>query len=503
MAITKMIMSKSSHNLVHYILDGKAHNKKFTTERNLFVGGHNIFTDYAGKINSNYIDAQYYAVRKIAGKTDKKTQAFHNIYSFSEDDFPDTTDKKELKKQAKQAYKLVSSFLKEQLPDDAQYLIGIQKDGNGGKLHAHVAINSVLLNGKVLDTNNLSLVNKITVLKKNKQVTKTRSAGLFQRMQDFFEKHFPAITGRKYTRIERQTDNLVNAKAVQMDARGAYIWKEDLKDRITDCVQQSNSLDEFKQNLKDVYAVDIKEYESSTGQVDANGNKIKRLAYTYSFKDDNGKLHKSRDFHMTHKGAVRGLGTFTRPDDLNNFIQKRLQQEQEQQRQADLELLQEQSNLKLQKADVINNDNQTRKPASGQSRTDSEEDYSSTPEYAPTVKKVKRVEIKQSNVAKIDTTEYDKHTRQLEQRNNEEIARRQQQANADAERERIKRERERKERELKRKQLAKQREQQRRQAERYKETADNAKKQANSILEQSDDIKPEPARNEPDPWELS
>lgn len=505
MAITKMIMSKSSHNLVHYILDGKAHNKKFTTERNLFVGGHNIFTDYAGKINSNYINAQYYAVRKIAGKTDKKTQAFHNIYSFSEDDFPDTTDKKELKKQAKQAYKLVSSFLKEQLPDDAQYLIGIQKDGNGGKLHAHVAINSVLLNGKVLDTNNLSLVNKITVLKKNKQVTKTRSAGLFQRMQDFFEKHFPAITGRKYTRIERQTDNLVNAKAVQMDARGAYIWKEDLKDRITDCVQQSNSLDEFKQNLKDVYGVDIKEYESSTGQVDANGNKIKRLAYTYSFKDDNGKLHKSRDFHMTKKGAVRGLGTFTRPDDLNNFIQKRLQQEQEQQQQADLELLQEQSNLKLQKADVINNDNQTRKPASGQSRTDSEEEYSSTPEYTPTatVKKVKRVEVKQANIAPIDTTEYDKHTRELEQQNNAEIARRQQQANADAERERIKRERERKERELKRKQLAEQREQQRRQAERYKETADNAKKQANSILEQSDDIKPEPARNEPDPWELS
>lgn len=110
MAITKMIMSNSSHNLVHYILDGKAHNKKFTTERNLFVGGHNIFTDYAGKINSNYIDAQYYAVRKIAGKTDKKTQAFHNIYSFSEEDFPDTTDKKELKSRLSRLTNLLVAF---------------------------------------------------------------------------------------------------------------------------------------------------------------------------------------------------------------------------------------------------------------------------------------------------------------------------------------------------------------------------------------------------------
>lgn len=321
MAIAKIISTKSAHNLMHYILDGHAHNNKYTNERNLLVGGHNIDRDYQNKINVNYTDAQFYAVRKIAGKTTKKTQAFHNIYSFSETDFPAPKNKQELQKQAQQAYKLVNGFLKKQLPDDAQYLISIQRDGAGGMLHAHVAINSVLINGKVLNTNDLSLLYKID------QRSKTRSKGLLENWQDYLTDNFKDVTGRNYERAERDLSNIVNSKAQQIENRGGYVWKEDLKERITAAAQQSTSMDQFKQNLKDVYGVNVKEYMSSIGKLDSKGNKIKRLAYTYSFKDDKGKQHKSRDFHMTKKGAVRGLGTFSRPEDLQVFVELNAQKE--------------------------------------------------------------------------------------------------------------------------------------------------------------------------------
>lgn len=501
MAIAKVIPSKSSHNLVHYILDGKAHNKTFTTERNLYVGGHNIFTDYQNKFNSNYIDSQFYAVRKLADKTDKKTQAFHNIYSFSEEDFPSTTDKKELKKQAKQAYKLVSSFLKEQLPNDSQYIIGIQKDGEGGKLHAHVAINSVLINGKVLDTNDLSLIQKITTKQKNKVITKTKHKGLFERMQDFMYKHFPAVTGRNYTKIERQTENLVNSKAVPMDNRNAYIWKEDLKQRIIDCAQHSANLDEFKQNLHDAYGVDVKEYQSSTGKLDANGKKIKRLAYTYSFKDDDGKQHKSRDFHITKQGATRGLGKFTRPSDLQDFMEKQQQLEQQQEAQELAELQQKQSSLDLKKVDVINDDNTQEPVRVNRTRTQEANEYSSTPEYNGSIKSVKQIDVKQSK--KLDSSDYEQHTRELEQQNLREVARRQQQADADAQRQQREREQERRKREQKRKQLEEKRRKQQLDAERRKKSSIDTSKQADADAEQPDDVEQQPTNDEPDIDEFS
>lgn len=438
MAISKIISTKSAHNLTHYILDGHAHNNQYSNSRNLLVGGHNIFSDYQNKINSNYVDSQFYAVRKMAGKTSKKTQAFHNIYSFSESDFPPPKSKQELQKQVQQAYKLVNDFLKKQLPKDSQYLIGIQRDGQGGMLHAHVAINSVLINQKVLDTNNLSLLQKVD------QRSKTVSKGLLENWQDYLTDNFKKVTGRKYERVERDLSNLVNSKAQQVESRGGYVWKEDLKNRIVEAVQNSTTLNEFKQTLQDVYGVSVKEYQSSTGQLNNQGKKSKRLAYTYMFKDDHGKQHKSRDFHITKKGAVRGLGEFTRPQDLQQVLDQNLQREQQQ-----LQQLQQVQIDDLRKDD---NNGKTRQPVNAE------------PEYRPrtTVKKIKRVEVSDGKRESYQTSSYDQETEQLNRRNSAEKQRR---ADEKAER--------------KRKDLERKRKRQQEQNRRRKATANDYQRQSN------------------------
>lgn len=495
MAIVKMISSKSSFNLVHYILDGKAHNNKFTNDRNLYVNGHNIFTDYQNKFNSGYLASQFYAVRKLAGKTKKRTQVFHNIYSFSDNDFPPTNDKKELLKRAKQAYKLVDGFLKKQLPEDSQYLIGIQRDGNGGKLHAHVALNSILINGKTLDTNRLSLLQKVTVKQINKQKVRTVSKGVFDKIQDYLSDNFQEVTGRSYQRIDRDKSNLVNSKAQQISQRGGYVWKEDLKDRIIDVAQNVDNLDDFKAKLHDVYGVSVKEYQASTGKVDANGKKIKRLAYTYTFTDANGKKHKSRDFRYTKKRGVGGLGTFARPQDLEQlaFLPKR-QQEQQQENDEFNEIVQNQLNLDTVQTVERSVNNGTESPIKQQS--DTEENDFDEPTYTGNVKTVNKVKISKIKSTDYDTTDYDNKTSELEQRNNEEIARRQQQELINAEQQRQERERKRKERE-------RQRQRKQEQVDRHQETAGNDQTKPYNNAESTINTKPEPRSDEPDPWELS
>lgn len=461
MAISKIISTKSAHNLTHYILDGHAHNNQYSNVRNLLVGGHNIFSDYQNKINSNYVDSQFYAVRKMAGKTSKKTQAFHNIYSFSESDFPPPKNKQELQKQAQQAYKLVNDFLRKQLPADAQYLIGIQRDGQGGMLHAHVAINSVLINQKVLDTNNLSLLQKVD------QRSKTVSKGLLENWQDYLTDNFKKVTGRKYERVERDLSNLVNSNAQQVENRGGYVWKEDLKNRIVEAAQNSTNLDEFKQTLQDVYGVSVKEYQSSTGQVNSQGKKIKRLAYTYGFKDDNGKQHKSRDFHITKKGAVRGLGEFTRPQDLQEILDQNLQREQQQ-----LQQLQQVQIDDLRKDD---NNGKTRQPVNAE------------PEYKPrtTVKKIKRIEVDSTTRKDYQTTAYDQQTEQLNIRNSVE---KQHRADAEAERQR--------------KNLERKRKRQQEQDRRRKARANSNQRQFNQTIKSARGIEREPSRYHTDDREF-
>ena len=85
--ISKCLRSSSSTNLIHYILDGTAHDKTLTDKRNLMFGAYNV-DKVNGGLNSTYTASQFWAVQQRAKNKNKKTKAYHLIFSFSEQDFP-------------------------------------------------------------------------------------------------------------------------------------------------------------------------------------------------------------------------------------------------------------------------------------------------------------------------------------------------------------------------------------------------------------------------------
>ena len=327
--ISKIIRTSSSSNLIKYIANGEAHNSELTNERSLAVGAQNV-DKIAKKYDALYTSTQFTAVQRKAKNKHKKTKAYHMIFSFSTNDFPLPKNKKELKKQADQAGVLIAGFLSKDLPKDSQCFLGVQRDGKGEMLHVHVALNSVKLDGKVLNTNQIRLLDK------------GKEKGLRSRLDDYLDENFERVTGRKYQRVVAQQDNLVNSSEVQIKMRETaengtgYAWKEHLKSLIYNAFDASDSLDTFKQALLE-NGVSIKERRAGIGK-DKNGKKLYRDAYTYSFVDENNKKHSIRDFAQTRSGGTRGLGKAFTPDQLEkefengrNITQEQIAEKLEQQ----------------------------------------------------------------------------------------------------------------------------------------------------------------------------
>lgn len=332
--ISKCIRSSSSTNLIHYILDGAAHDKTLTDKRNLMFGEYNV-DKVNGGLNSTYTASQFWAVQQRAKNKNKRTKAYHLIFSFSEKDFPLPKNAKELHDQAKDAGILVYKFMRERLGKDAQFIAGVQRDGQGHMLHVHVAVNSVLKTGKVLNTNLL------TMAKRGKNL------GLRHDIDKYLVNEFPKVTGRSYKPVEPQQDNLVNYTEMRIkdregaknDVKRAYSWKEHLKSLIYNAFNASSNLKEFKQACKQ-NGVSVSERRASVGK-DATGKKIYRNAYTYSFTGADGKTYKSRDYvrlklkkeskytGKKYNGRARGLGLAFTPDALEKEFENDLNRQKQ------------------------------------------------------------------------------------------------------------------------------------------------------------------------------
>lgn len=316
--ISRMIKSNSSTALVKYLLDEKAHNTELTSDRNLAVATQNIQLGRNNKINSLYVASQMYGVQKAAKNKNKKTKADHLVISFSDDDFPEAKGNK-LKKQAQQAMKLVTGFLSKHFPKTTQYLAVIQRDGDGKKLHAHVALNSVLTDGKVMNMKYLSMLPKT--------YKKEHVAGLRSNLDNYLLENFERVTGRKFEPVKSdyETDTHKSSEQ-QIASRTGYVWKDELKAQLANVMTKANSFEEFKELSKSAYNIDIAKRRASVGK-DENGKKIYRQAVTYSFTGQDGKKHKSRDYAKNKGGGTRGLGLAFTPNEIKNAIEQRLERE--------------------------------------------------------------------------------------------------------------------------------------------------------------------------------
>ena len=295
MAILKIISSKSARNTIKYLLDEQAHNTDLTSERALKIDSQNVDLNFQADKNlfTMYVYNQFTAVREIAKKKDKKEQARHLIFSFSDDEFNLTKDN--LKEKSEQALTLCSDFLRKKLPDQAQFMTVAQADSDGHKLHVHAVVNSVMLDKKNVDTN---LYNTISG-------RKYRS--ILDDFQTYMSSNFEKITGKKYeVNFDTSHKELKNSSFERIKERGGYVWKDDLKERIRQAKLYSSDLTSFEKNLA-LTGVNVTKRRASLGK-DETGKKIYREAYTFSFVDQDQKQRKIRDISRTKSGALKGLG---------------------------------------------------------------------------------------------------------------------------------------------------------------------------------------------------
>lgn len=295
MAILKIISSKSSRNTIKYLLDEQAHNTDLTSERALKIDSQNVDLNFNANKNlfTMYVYNQFSAVREIAKKQDKKEQARHLIFSFSDDEFNLTKDN--LKEKSEQALTLCSDFLRKKLPDQAQFLTVAQADGSGHKLHVHAVVNSVMLDKKNVDTN---LYNTIS---------NRKYRSILDDFQNYMSTNFEKVTGKKYeVNFDTSHKELKNSSFERIKERGGYVWKDDLKNRIRQAKLYSNDLASFEKNLAQT-GVNVTKRRASVGK-DETGKKIYRNAYTFSFVDQEQKQRKIRDISRTKSGALKGLG---------------------------------------------------------------------------------------------------------------------------------------------------------------------------------------------------
>ena len=361
MSITKCLNRKNSRALIKYLLDAKPHDTGLVNHRNLLVTGQNLET-FPGRFNGEFIQQSYQSpfiaeqfnaaqgLSKAAKQGKKKNvQAFHLIVSFSDSEFPPDGDQK---KEAEQAAKLTKGFLKEQLPPDSQYLMAVQRDGKGHKLHVHVALNSVQINGKVIRRQYLHQRDWDYVTKDGKHI---HEPGLASNLDKYLEDNFQRVTGREFHAVVPSTENRVHSAEEQIVARGGYDWHQDLKNRIYSAFSDPNvhNLNDFKAACAK-RGVTVTEKRRGTGQKDASGHKIYKTGYTYELtgedvyksgaKKGQPRMHKMRDYRMGRDGQpLRGsLGTAFTPENIekeiknHEFITKESIQRAKQQRDVEV-----------------------------------------------------------------------------------------------------------------------------------------------------------------------
>lgn len=291
---------RSSYKRLQYLFQEPPHSTKKTSQRVLACDGFNIklLHDSNGRItnvqNGAYLERQFMSNLRKAHNPKRMYQAQTLIISFSEDEF-DTTD---LNLQAKQALALVQHFVHQHFAD-AQSVIVIQADGQGGKLHAHVVFNTIKQNGRTISTNRFNIY-------------KLRSS--FDREMI---NNYQFVTGHRWTnpihnQQERQDVNNLTTRSE---------WQQNLKKIIAQVRCEVNSLKEFIRRLNDA------------GIAVTERQKGKAWTYHQTIK---GKEYKVRNFYQRvdkSNGNIlstRGLGReFTKSYLTSYFKQKDKEMEED------------------------------------------------------------------------------------------------------------------------------------------------------------------------------
>lgn len=229
MSILQTHTCQSSYNRLRYVFNKPAHSYQKTDKRVLAASGFNIkmLHDSSGCIssvqNGAYLEKQFRTVLKRAHNPHRRYQAQTMIISFDPSEF-DTSD---LKAQSQQALQLVQHYVRKHFAD-CQSAIAVQSDGEGGKLHAHVVMNTIKPNGKTVPTNRFN-INK---LRKD----------FDEEMQTNYQK----VTGRQWTNPIHNQSNRQDIHNLTTKSE----WQQQLKELINQIKVKVDNIADFLKQLE-------------------------------------------------------------------------------------------------------------------------------------------------------------------------------------------------------------------------------------------------------------
>ena len=229
MSILQTHSCHSSYNRLKYVFNEPVHSYQKTDKRVLAATGFNIkmLNDNDGRIsvtqNGAYLERQFRTVLKRAHNPKRRYQAQTIIISFDPSEF-DTSD---LKAQSQQALQLVQHYVRKHFAD-CQSAIAIQSDGEGGKLHAHVVMNTIRPSGKTVATNRFN----IQKLRKD----------FDEEMQTNYQK----VTGRQWTNPIHNQSNRQDIHNMTTKSE----WQQQLKELINQIKVKVDNIADFLKQLE-------------------------------------------------------------------------------------------------------------------------------------------------------------------------------------------------------------------------------------------------------------
>ena len=226
MAITTITSTKNGKGSIDYVLKGRTEDKKNPEERTLAVRGHNLDPSRAAE--------QMAAVWRNFGKDDGNTiQTYRIIQSFRESDFH--KDNYEDIEKANE----IGLALAVKLYPNRQALIVTQADGEGGKVHNHIIVNSVEpVAGKSLRGIETSW--EKTISKANDDILKEYEIKALER---------DTLRDVAYSRSEL---------SIIIDKTAS--WKDTIRDAVEDSMSdiKVTSIDDLKEKLQSDYDIELK-----------------------------------------------------------------------------------------------------------------------------------------------------------------------------------------------------------------------------------------------------
>lgn len=263
MAITKVSKTRNAGALLRYVLEDKAHNG--ASERYISANSFNCTLSNAkGEF------------KKIIDRYNKQdhVQAYTIIKSWSREEL-NPNDEDDIRKGQESANRLARDVA----GDDRQVVVVLQRDGKGGNLHAHIVMGSIEMStGKSMRGD-----------KKEYSYIREKSDEIDRELEI-----------KNLNAVEREYTDKQSIQEIKARDKGAYVWKDDIKERISNCMNNPSILtyDDFKKTLEEDYGVQVKERKSS--KKEAYGGYL----LTYTFTDKNNKERRVRENRL---GTVYGL----------------------------------------------------------------------------------------------------------------------------------------------------------------------------------------------------